>query len=198
MPLRVAVIVEGHGEDNAIRGLLDRVWYEYLHGDRLDVLRPFRKPQGKLLQEPGLKAVVDAAKITLDRQPPDDCQKLVLILIDSERAPPWQLAPQLSQWAKESRSDADIACVLPHPMFETWFVAAATSLAGYNDLPADLTPPADPEANGIGKSWIKKHLPRKYIEIIDQARFVSRMDIALCRQNAPSPPAKNVDDASAS
>ncbi len=134
MPLRIAAIVEGHGEDNAIRGLLDRIWYEYLRGDRLVVLPPFRKPQGKLLQEAGLKAVVDAAKITLDLQPPDECQKLVLILIDSEGKPPCPLAPQLSQWAKESRSDADIACVLPHPMFETWFAASAASLAGYNDF----------------------------------------------------------------
>ncbi len=46
MPLRVAVIVEGHGEDGAIRPLLERIWYELLGGDGLDVLRPFRRPQG--------------------------------------------------------------------------------------------------------------------------------------------------------
>src|SRR5437764_677538 len=118
MPLRIAVIVEGHGEDNAIRGLLNRVWYEYLGGDQLDVLRAFRKPQGTLLTEKGLKTVVDAAKIELDRRPPDDFHKLVLIVIDSEGQPPCQLAPQLLNWAKEARADADVICVLPHPMFE--------------------------------------------------------------------------------
>jgi hypothetical protein len=186
MPLRISVIVEGHGEDNAVRGLLERVWYEHLHGDRLDVLRPFRKPQGILLQEAGLKAAVDAARIVLDRRPPDDCHKLVLILIDSEGKAPCQLAPQLLRWAQEARADADIACVLPHPMFEPWFAAAAESIAGYNDLPAGLTTPVDPEGNGLGKGWIKKQLPRKYLERIDQPRFVRRMDFAQCRHHSPS------------
>jgi len=186
MPLRVTVIVEGHGEDNAIRGLLQRLWYGYLPGDGLDVPRPFRKPQGTLLQEAGLKAAADAAKIALDLRPPDDCRKLVLILIDSEGQAPCHLAPQLLRWAQAARSDADIACVLPHPMFETWFAACAASLAGYNDLPADLATPADPERSGLGKGWLKRQLPRKYLERIDQPRFVSRMDFTLCRQNSPS------------
>lgn len=186
MPLRVAVIVEGHGEFTAIRGLLNRIWYEHLNGDGLEVLRPFRIPQGKILNEDGLKKAVDAAKIDLDRRPPDDFRKLVIILIDSEGKPPCQLAPQLLLWANQARSDADIACVLPHIMFETWFVAAATSLAGQNDLPSHLTTPDKPEENRLGKGWLKKQLPRKYIETVDQARFVGRMNLAECRANSPS------------
>jgi hypothetical protein len=186
MALRVGVVVEGHGEDQAIRPLLERVWYELLGGDRIEVLRPFRKPQGTLLQEAGLKAAVDAVKIKLDARPPDDFHPLVLILIDSEGKCPRQLAPQLLQWAREARSDADIACVLPHRMFETWFAAAASSLAGVNGLPADLTTPSDPEGNGLGKAWLRKLLTRKYSEPIDQPRFTARMGLQQCRENAPS------------
>ena len=186
MPLRIAVIVEGHGEDSAIRGLLNRLWYEHLNGDGLEVLRPLRMSQGKLIQEDGLKKAVDAAKIDLDRRPPDEFRKLVLILIDSEGKPPCQLAPQFLHWANQARMDADIACVLPHIMFETWFVAAASSLAGQNDLPGDLTTPDNPEENRLGKGWLKKQLPRKYIETVDQARFIGRMNLAECRANSPS------------
>ncbi len=186
MPLRVAVIVEGHGEDQSIRVLLERLWYELLGGDSLDVLRPFRHHQGTLLKEPGLKAAVDAARIKLDLRPPDDFHKLVLIFIDSEGACPRELAPRLLQWARESRADADIACVLPHPMFETWFAAAAASLAGKNDLPADLVVPVNPEEEGKGKGWIKSLLPRKYSERVDQPRFTAAMDLALCRNHSPS------------
>ncbi|HLN27533.1 MAG TPA: hypothetical protein VK395_07290 [Gemmataceae bacterium] len=118
MPLRVLPIVEGHGEDGAIRPLLQRIWYEHLGGEGIDVLKPFRKPHGKLLQEDGLKQAVDAAKIRLDSLPPNDFHKLVLILIDSEGKCPAKLAPQLLHWAKEVRSDADFVCVMPHPMFE--------------------------------------------------------------------------------
>ena len=75
-----------------------------------------------------------------------------------------------------------VACAMPHPMFETWFAAAASSLAGVNDLPADLTTPANPEDNGLGKGWLKKQLSRKYIEPVDQLRFTAGMDLALCRQ----------------
>jgi hypothetical protein len=186
MPLRVAVVVEGHGEDGSIRPLLVRIWYELLGGDQLDVLRPFRGHQGTLLKETGLKAAVDAARIKLDNRPPDGFHKLVLVLIDSEGSCPRELAPRLLAWAREARADADIVCVLPHPMFETWFVAAAASLAGFNGLPADLAAPEDPEGQGLGKTWIKKQLPRKYSETIDQPRFTAKMDLALCRQCSPS------------
>jgi hypothetical protein len=187
MPLHVGVIVEGHGEYQAVRRLLERVWYEILSGDYLDVLGPYRKHQGNLLEEAGLKATVDTAKIDLGLETADGPRKLVLILVDAEDRCPKTVAPQLVQWAREARSDADVACVMPCPMFETWFVAAAASLAGVrNGLPADVTTPENPEGNGHGKGWIKKRLPRKYKETVDQPRFAAKMDLALCRRNSPS------------
>src|SRR5262249_30736526 len=132
MPLHIGVIVEGQGEYQAARCLLERVWYELLGGDFIDVLRPFRQPQGTLLQEEGLKHAVDAVKTKLGREEPGGARKLVLVLIDAEEQCPKELAPRLLEWARQARSDADIACVLPNPMFETWFVAAARSLAGVN------------------------------------------------------------------
>jgi hypothetical protein len=182
----VGVIVEGQGEYEGIRTLLQRIWYEMPGADYIDVLRPWRWPQGTLLTEAGLKQAVDAVKIKLDLYPPDGLHKLVLILIDSEGKLPCMLAPQLLRWAREARSDADIACDLPHPMFETWFVTAVASLAGVNGLPAEMPVPADAEAEGRGKKWLENLLPRKYKESIDQARFAGRMDLALCRQRSRS------------
>jgi Domain of unknown function (DUF4276) len=187
MPLRVGVIVEGQGEYASIRTVLERLWYEILQGDYIDVMRPWRQPQGTLLTQEGLKKEVDAVKIKLDRAPPDGARQLVLILIDSEGTCPKGRAPQLLQWAREARADADIACVLPHPMFETWLAAAAGSLAGANGLPVDLATPEDPEGHGLGKAWLKhKLLPRKYKETVDQPRLAAKMDLALCRANSPS------------
>jgi len=82
--------------------------------------------------------------------------------IDAESKCPKELAPRLVAWAKEARADADIACVLPNPMFETWFASSAASLAGVNGLPRGLPVPDDPEGNRLGKSLIKTHLRRKY------------------------------------
>jgi hypothetical protein len=186
MPLRVGVIVEGHGEYEAIRKLLERIWHEVLGGDVIEVLRPFRQPQGNLLMEDDLKKAVDAIKIKLGPDHSNEPRKLVLILFDAEDRCPRDLAPRLLDWARESRSDADIACVLPNPMFETWFVAAAASLSGVNGLANPLAAPEDPEGNRLGKGWLKKQLPRKYSEPIDQPRFASKMDLHECRAKSPS------------
>jgi hypothetical protein len=186
MPLRVGLVVEGQGEYESIRTLLSRIWYELLGGDFIEVLRPFRQPQGTLLKKVGLKKAVEAVKIKLGPETPGGERKLVLILIDAEAACPMKLAPKLVGWAGEARSDADIACVMPNPMFETWFAAAAASLAGVNGLPADLADPDDPEGNRLGKNWLRKQLSRKYRETIDQPRFTARMELTRCRQRSAS------------
>jgi len=178
--------VEGQGENKAVRTLLHRVWYELLGGDFLDVIRPFRQSQGTLLKEEGLKKVVDAVKIKLGPDTPGGMRTLVLILIDAESRCPKELAPRLVAWAREARADAYIACVLPNPMFETWFAASAASLAGVNGLPRGLPVPDDPEGNRLGKSWIKAHLRRKYSETVDQPRFAAKVDLAQCRRQSAS------------
>lgn len=187
MDLRIGVIVEGQGEEAAVRTLLERLWYELLgQKDYLEILKPFRHPQGTLRKEEGLKRAVEAVKIDLDSKAPKNKPQLLLMLFDSEGECPAKLGPTLFHWAKEVRSDAEIACVLAHPMFETWFVACASSLSKVNGLPEDLQTPTSPEDIGLGKTWIKKHLPRKYKETIDQARFVAKMSLQEARQNSPS------------
>jgi hypothetical protein len=183
MPLRVVVIVEGHGEDGAIRTLLERVWYELLGGDYIEVI-PWRGKQGQLRQKELSRPVMEAAANRLHGTVRTDLRRLLLILIDSEgQECPATAAPERVGWAREIRSDSatEIACVMPHPMFETWFAAAAASLRGKNDLPADLPKPDDPEGAGCGKGWVKQHLPRKYKETVDQPRFVGHMSLTECR-----------------
>ena len=153
MTLRVVVIVEGDGEEGAIRTLLERVWYELLGGDYIEVL-PWRGKQGQLLKKEGLRSLVEAAAIKLHATERTDFRRLLLIMIDTEgRECPKTTAPDLMAWAREVRSDAatEIACVMPNPMFETWFAAAADSLRGKNDLPEDLQKPEDPERDRLGK-----------------------------------------------
>ncbi len=188
MPLRVVVIVEGHGEDGAIRTLLERVWYELLRGDYIEVV-PWRGKQGQLRKKEGLRPVVEAAAIKLHATERTDFRRLLLVMIDTEgQECPRTVAADRVGWVREVRSDAatEIACVMPNPMFETWFAAAADSLKGINDLPADLRKPEDPERDGLGKAWVKKHLPRKYKETVDQPRFVGHMSLTECRDTSRS------------
>ena len=43
--IRIAPIVEGHGETEAIRPLLRRIWTELLGGEYADILKPIRRPR---------------------------------------------------------------------------------------------------------------------------------------------------------
>ncbi len=192
VPLRVVVIVEGHGEDASIRNLLNRIWYKLLGGDYIEVI-PWRSNQGQMFlpNGKGLRPVVNAAAIKLHATDRTDIRRLLLIMVDTEGRKencPKLKAPQLVAWAREERSDeaTEIACVMPNAMFETWFAAAADSLKGKNDLPPDLPKPEDPGGDGLGKSWVKKHLPRKYKETVDQPRFVGHMSLEECQESSRS------------
>jgi hypothetical protein len=188
MPVRVVVVVEGHGEEGAIRTLLERTWCELLAGDYIEVV-PWRGKQGQLRTREGLCRVVEAAAIKLHATERTDFRRLLLVMIDTEgeECPKTVVTGRIA-WAREVRSDAatEIACVMPNPMFETWFAAAADSLKGKNDMPSDLPKLEDPERDGIGKAWVKKHLPRKYKETIDQPRFVGHMSLQECRDSSRS------------
>src|SRR5438128_6675375 len=105
MPLRVVVVVEGHGEDGAVRTLLERIWYELLEGDYIEVI-PWRGKQGQLRQKDGLSTVVEAAADRLHSTERTDFRRLVLIMIDTEgQECPGQVAPERVAWAREVRTD---------------------------------------------------------------------------------------------
>ena len=185
--LRVVPIVEGHGDYQAVRTLLYRIWTELLGGQHMDVLRPIRQPRSKLVQTDGLHKAVDlAVSKLLHAGPPGDPQ-LVLLLIDAHEACPAQLGPQLLARAREHRKDADLSCVLAKTEYETWFVAAAESLHDYLELgPNDVVPEA-PEDSGAGKAWIDRHFKgTKYSETVDQPAMTAKLDLAKCRRRSPS------------
>jgi hypothetical protein len=125
MPIRVMVVVEGDGEqDGAIRVVLERMWYDLLGGDFIEVI-PWRTKRDQFLKPEGVRRVVEAAAIKLHATGKADLHRLLLILIDAEDDCAREIAPLLLRRAREYRSDTDIACVMPNPMFETWFAAAA-------------------------------------------------------------------------
>lgn len=186
--ISIAPIVEGHGEDSAVRPLLRRIWIELLHGDAAEVHRPIRRSRGKLLRAGSgdlEKAVNFAAKKLANVRD----RRLVLVLIDAEddcrRSGP--LGPTLLNRARAARADIDIACVIANVMYETWFVSAAESLHSYLDMPPGDEVPIDPDAARVGKGWIKKRIRgRKYSETADQAKLTGAMDLQMCRGRSRS------------
>lgn len=185
--LSVAPIVEGQGDEAAVRLLLTRIWTELLGGEYLNVLKPVRRSRGLLLRpEAGdLEKSINLALLKLEQVGGG----LVLILIDAEddcgKAGP--LGTMLLHRGRQARADADIAVVIANVMFETWFVASAASLTDYLELLPGESFPDNPEASRLGKGWIKLRMKsKKYSETADQAALTARMDIRLCRERSPS------------
>ncbi len=185
--ITIVPIVEGQGDDSAVPVLLRRVWIELLGGEHVEIKRPIRRSRGRfLLPESGdLEKSVQLAFYKLAQA---EGRGLILILVDAEDdcRKLGSLGPSLLERAKKARSDADVVCVIANVMFETWFVAAAESLAGYLDL-SGITVPQDPEASRAGKSWIKSRMRGgKYSETADQAALAAKMDLSLCRKRSRS------------
>lgn len=189
--LRVAPIVEGHGEYDAVPILLRRIWHELLGGSHIDVLRPIRVSKSKIVRgnPHGTTPRVATAEISraaeLARRKIRACAEsmpfLILILLDADSDCPAQLAPQLLG----ALGSPDVACVIANVEFETWFVASAETLGDY--LTVDESPPADPEKQRCGKAWIERRFRgQRYSERVDQPRITARISLAACRANSPS------------
>ena len=112
----------------------------------------------------------------------------VLIVIDSDDDCPKELAPALLDRATRAAGGRwPVGVVLAKREFESWFIAAAESIAGHSGLPPGLCAPADPESIRDAKGWLEKAMPpgRKYSETVDQSSLASKFDLNLARR-APS------------
>jgi hypothetical protein len=193
LSLRVFPVVEGHGEEQAIRLLLTRIWTELLQVPYLEVLKPMRCPRtrlvrgadGSVIDQASLQSLLDFAALKLGSGSTDP--GMVLFLLDADDAPACRLGPTLLANARSLRSDLDIACVLATPEYETWFVAAAESLGRFLHLGDENAAPLDPERNRLRKGWIEQRFRGiKYSETVDQPAMTKAMDLHLCRRRSPS------------
>jgi hypothetical protein len=169
----IVCIVEGHGEVEAVPILLRRLAERLAPGIMVFVPRAIRVTKSQLLREGELERAVELAARM------DESVTGVLIMLDSDDDCPAELGPKLLKRATEARSDMQLAVVLAKREFESWFLAAAESLAGYRGLSAQLHAPADPEAIRGAKEWLSDHMQpgRSYGPTLDQPRYAAHMDL---------------------
>ncbi len=183
----IAPIVEGHGEVEAVRLLLERIWFELLGGEYIEVLHPIRRKRHLIVRKDELLRAVRLAGSKLREIRTADTRKLVLILIDADEDLPCILAPQLQDHLREYAAIADTACVLANVEYETWFVAAAESLGEFLEFSKGDRLPDAPEAMRCGKGWIQRHFKEpRYSETRHQPRMTARMDMSMARTRSPS------------
>jgi hypothetical protein len=178
MSLKMACIVEGHGDREAVPVLIRRLASKQDPAMIIHIPPPIRIPKNKLLKPGELERAVDLAGRRIAGS------GAVLILLDSDEDCPAQLGPALLQRAFSSRQDVPSAVVIAKREFESWLLAAAESLRGHRGLASDLTSPSDAEAIAGAKEWLTAHMAggRRYVETLDQPALAARFDLDLARR----------------
>lgn len=179
--LRIATIVEGKGEVEAVPILLRRIGRRLRPNLVLDLPRPIRVPRDRVVKSGQLERAIELAALRAGQG------GRILVLLDAETDCPGILAPQLVERARETRPDRDIRVVLAKTEYECWFLAAASSVAGRREINTTITTPENPESIRDAKGWLSARMPpgRSYRPTLDQAALTARFDLDAARA-APS------------
>ena len=175
----IAPIVEGQGEEQAARILLQRIVSTVNPSLIARINPPIRVKSGSFINDPAYLSryvALGAAKAA-------QSHGFVLIMLDSEDYCPATLGPELLAKAQNVRPDVPMIVALAYREYETWFVTAAKSLRGRRGLPNDLVPPENPEAYRDAKGWLGRQMPSGYDPVIDQASFTSNFSFCEAAKN---------------
>ncbi|MCP5519443.1 MAG: DUF4276 family protein [Verrucomicrobiales bacterium] len=178
--LRIACIVEGHGECEAVPVLVRRIAQTLDPALSISVHPVLRVPGSRLAKEGEIERTIELAARK------NGGQGGILLLLDCDDGCPAQDAPELLQRARAARADLPISVVLAKREYEAWFLAAAESLRGKRGLPLDLVGPAKPEDIRGAKEWLANRMPRgqAYSESSDQPALTSAFDMNAARSAA--------------
>ena len=176
--MRLACIVEGHGEVQAVPILLRRLASALDPTLALQVEQPIRITKSKLLKAGELERAVELAARKVGGA------GAILILLDSDEDCPAMLGPDLLARARIARGDVPISVVLAKHEFESWFLAGAESLRGRRGLRDDLEPPAQSENVQGAKEWLADRMigDHHYVETLDQPALAAILDLAAARR----------------
>lgn len=184
MSVRIAPIVEGHGECEAVPMLIRRIAHDIDPGFVPVVLPPQRVPVTKLRKEGELERSVELAARKLQGMG----GIVVLVDCDGKDACPAREGPVLLKRAQQARGDVPISVILAKKEYEAWFLASAESLQGKRTLANDLTRSPTPEEIRDAKGWLTARMPLgiSYAETTDQAVMTVLFDMTAARRRADS------------
>jgi hypothetical protein len=177
---RIAVIVEGHGEVQAVPVLLRRVLALRDPATAWEVKPPIRVHRDKFIND-----TYEFRRHLLLAAGKAGGNGAVLVILDADDDCPKRLGPELRERAVRIASHIAIHVVLANREYEAWFLACADALAGHRGLPSDLAPPEDPEGIRGAKEWLSKRMGG-YDPRLDQAPLTSRIDIAAAQRRSRS------------
>lgn len=174
----IAPIVEGHGDQRAIRPLIERVVSEHCPSATVRVARARRIQRDKLIKPEALENAVALARHQIGSSGGG-----VLILIDADDDCPRELGPRLLERARGATGGTPVEVVLAEREFEAWALAAARSLRGWRGLPNDLEPPANPQSIRGAKEWLTDRMAgaAAYSPTADQTSLAATISLDEAR-----------------
>lgn len=180
--VKIAAIVEGHGECEAIPILIRRIAQDIALDYVPKVLSPFRVPANRLVKDGELERTIILAANKL--------QGIggIVVINDCDDGCPAQDGPALRKRAVAVRSDLPISVILAKKEYEAWFLASAESLRGERGLPTDLVSPNNPESIRGAKEWLsnKMRSGKSYAATTDQPALTALFDMNAARRTADS------------
>ncbi len=171
--MKVATIVEGHGEVSAVPILLRRIASWRTPGRSPDILPPIRVRRDRFLNRD------DECKRYL-RLAAAKCEEggWILVLLDADDDCPAQRANQVLMRAAAYMAHRKVSVVFATREFEAWFIAAAASLDGYRGFAFDPADTIEAETIRDAKGWLRDRMAGgTYGETTDQPAFSACFDL---------------------
>ncbi len=170
---RIASIVEGYGEVEALPVLLRRLGEWKTPDLYAQVLPPIRVARDRFLNKPGefRRHLLLAA---------EKCGEngWILILLDADDDCPAELGRQTLEKARDIAPHRRISVVLANREYEAWFLAAAESLNGCRGFLVEELGEFDAEQPRNAKGWMGERMASgTYRETTDQPAFSAKIDL---------------------
>ena len=182
--MKIACIVEGDGEVQALPALLHRLHQWRTPNTSPPIIeRPIRVRRDQFLNKP----------VEFDRHLQLAAMKCgadgwILILLDADDDCPQKLGGNILQDARQIIPHRPISVVLANREYEAWFIASAAALqaSGHFAIPAQGKIPAA-ESPRDAKGWVKEHMVSGvYGETIEQLALTRHMDLVQVFANSRS------------
>lgn len=176
----IVPIVEGDGEVKALPLLLRRIAEAQGRFD-LTVAKPIRVHRDRFLRrDEEMRRILVLAE-----------QKAaggtVLVLLDADDDCPVVLARDVAERANSILHAARLAVVIAQREYESWFLAAAESLAGRRGLPTQLDWPPNSETIRDAKGWLGERIRGGgYHPVSDQPGLTQLLDVELAKSRSRS------------
>lgn len=182
-PLVFASIVEGQGEELALRTLFYKILEAIQDVTYPQIQRPWRIPKGIMLHRPG-ELERYAGQALLEAGP----TARLFVLMDADDDCPAELGPRLSQRLASRFPGIPISINIANSEYETWFIASLESIAHTAGITQSPILPRHVEGIRGAKEWLSGRMSRgnPYDPINHQASFSSHIDVPLARQRSQS------------